>query len=311
MKSDVNTFLQIIKDGSLSSAAKNLYISQSAISNRIKLLEEELGVKLIYRHRGQKSVEMTEAGYQFLKLAEQMQSIEKDIVSLKHNALHCTITIGSVDSVNNFTFTPFYKQLIEDREDLYLELRTHHSNEIHDLISNQTIDIGFVFSRISTQTVKAQPLYSERMVLIVNRNSDYSDFLDAAELDRKNEVFLKWNPEYVQWHNQFWDEYEKPYISVNTGSMIKSFLPNHRRAWSIVPHSVALSLQCEQDISILSMIQEPPFQNCYQITSKYPKVSRIERIKLISNMLYEYLKTCTWIETVYAQDSKETGEIRG
>ena len=50
----LETYLNIIKTHSLTKTAENMFISQSAVSNRLISLEKELNVKLIDRSPGQK-----------------------------------------------------------------------------------------------------------------------------------------------------------------------------------------------------------------------------------------------------------------
>lgn len=50
----LETYLNIVKTHSLTKTAENMFISQSAVSNRLISLEKELNVKLIDRSPGQK-----------------------------------------------------------------------------------------------------------------------------------------------------------------------------------------------------------------------------------------------------------------
>jgi len=65
--SQIQSFVEAEKRGSFRKAAKTLYVSQSAVSNRIRLLETELGAELFYRFRN--GVVLTEAGRTFLPYA--------------------------------------------------------------------------------------------------------------------------------------------------------------------------------------------------------------------------------------------------
>ena len=56
-------FLEIASEKSISRAAKNLYLSQPTLSQQVIKLEEELGIPLLVRHS--KSVSLTDAGEQF------------------------------------------------------------------------------------------------------------------------------------------------------------------------------------------------------------------------------------------------------
>ena len=52
----LETYLNIVKTHSLTKTAENMFISQSAVSNRLISLEKELNVKLIERSPGQKGI---------------------------------------------------------------------------------------------------------------------------------------------------------------------------------------------------------------------------------------------------------------
>lgn len=68
----VRTFLAIIKRGSFSGAAQEMYMSQPAVTHRIKTLEEELGVALFLRDKSR--AVLTPAGQMFLKEAHLLES---------------------------------------------------------------------------------------------------------------------------------------------------------------------------------------------------------------------------------------------
>ena len=63
-------FLTIAEEGQITSAAKRLNIAQPPLSYHLKLLEEELGVKLV--ERGSRKIKLTDAGKILKNRAEQM-----------------------------------------------------------------------------------------------------------------------------------------------------------------------------------------------------------------------------------------------
>ena len=73
-ESEVLAFLSVVKNGTISSAAKELYLSQPALSRRLTLLEEQLGYTLLLHHKGQRYVELTQAGKSFVSLAQRWQA---------------------------------------------------------------------------------------------------------------------------------------------------------------------------------------------------------------------------------------------
>ena len=63
----VRTFLEVIASDSFAKAADRLFISQSAVSLRIKSLEEQLGRKVFIRSKA--GITLTPAGTQFIRYA--------------------------------------------------------------------------------------------------------------------------------------------------------------------------------------------------------------------------------------------------
>ena len=104
----IEAFLAVVNTNSLSKAAESLYVSQSSISKWICQLEEEIGVELIVRHKGQRSIELTASGKELVPLAEEWMNLHGQIIGMKeHN--RTSIRIVSVDSLNNTLMPPIYQ----------------------------------------------------------------------------------------------------------------------------------------------------------------------------------------------------------
>nr|WP_282433432.1 LysR family transcriptional regulator [Desulfosporosinus sp. OT] len=70
----MEAFLAVIKTGSITAAAKYLYVTQPALSRRIHTLESELGYSLIERKRGVRTIELTNQDKAFISVAEKWQA---------------------------------------------------------------------------------------------------------------------------------------------------------------------------------------------------------------------------------------------
>lgn len=108
-------FLAIAEEGQITSAAKRLHIAQPPLSQQLKLLETELGVKLV--ERGSRSIKLTDAG-ELLKIKAQ-QIIELsdsavDEITDFSKGLKGTLSIGMVSSSGisllNDKISDFHKQ---------------------------------------------------------------------------------------------------------------------------------------------------------------------------------------------------------
>ena len=69
-------FVVIVETGSLSAAAEKLCLAQSALSNQVRHLEEEYGAKLLLMGRGQRTLDLTDAGRVFFKQAQYLCAVE-------------------------------------------------------------------------------------------------------------------------------------------------------------------------------------------------------------------------------------------
>ena len=75
-------FVAVVETGSISAAARQLFLAQPAISASIKKLEGELNLPLL--HRRERGVALTEAGQQFLHHARQILQQSKDAKLAMH-----------------------------------------------------------------------------------------------------------------------------------------------------------------------------------------------------------------------------------
>lgn len=91
-------FYEISKTQSISSAAENLFISQPSLSNAISSLEKELNIKLLIRSKS--GVKLTEQGFEFLQLAQNIiGDIEKIYNLSDQKASEPQITLFALPSI--------------------------------------------------------------------------------------------------------------------------------------------------------------------------------------------------------------------
>lgn len=96
---NLKTLIEVVRTGSFSKAAENLYVTQSAVSRRIKSLEEEYGCPLL--NRSGVTIKPTEAGKVVIAEARKILAIEENLVRQLENiddrasmAFACTHPFG-------------------------------------------------------------------------------------------------------------------------------------------------------------------------------------------------------------------------
>lgn len=283
----IETFLAVVEFQNISLASQKLYLSQSTVSQRIQLLEQELGVKLFVRQRGHRNVYLTSHGQEFIPIAHQWISLWRNTQQLKEHRSYQLLTIGGIDLINNFTFVPLYQKILKNYPDIYLDIRTHHSTELYSLLEKRIIDIGFVVNQKRFPDIIATPVYKEDMYLVCHPDSNYYDGISPEKLSPSNEIFLRWNSDLEAWHDRYWANH-KPLMRVNTGFMLSHYLikPDY---WSIAPASCARLLKKTQNLTYYTLSSPPVPSTCYQITHRYPRESSALAIQQFSHEIFDFI----------------------
>ena len=286
----IDTFLAVYECRNLTAAARRLFSTQSTVSHRIALLEDEVGSTLFARGRGQRSVEPTAAGERFVELAHQWLALFDATGAVASQASRTEVVIGGADLINNFTFAPLYHSIVERYDDLRLRMRTHHSGELYEMVENRGADVGFVFARLNYPDVVATPLYREEMYVISSAKSGYGEHVRAAELPAEAEIFLQWSTNYAIWHNRLWPQ-RRHLIHASTGTQALGFLDVPGR-WAIVPWSLYESLGQRGDLVLSVLDERPPERTCYRIMRRGGSVAtRAEAVEAVNAEVDLYVQT--------------------
>ena len=269
---EIQTFLSVVQHTNIARAAHELYIGQGTASTRILHIEQELGVQLFFRQKGLKTVTLTPEGEYFLSIAQQMLSLMQRAEQIKNLLVFRELRISAVDTLNQFHFVQVYRGFMEHHPDIKFYLQTEHSTEIHQLIENQQIDMGFVFSLHKSPNVVATPLYTEKNVILYHKDCRFSQTHDFADLNPEDESYPTFGNDYDLWHQQRFPNSNIRKISIGTFSMLPNFidLPG---SWSILPQSLADILVKRNDKLVYDIITEnpPPARTAYILQYKYSK----------------------------------------
>lgn len=135
--------LSVYKERSFTKAAKRLNISQSAVSEQVKLLEEEIGFELF--HRTSRGIESTDRGRTFLYESERVIG---DLLSLSdtarrlRGALQDTLTIGMGSGMAQIFIPRMFTDLKNNLPGVRLEILTAPTKNIFNELHEERIDAG-------------------------------------------------------------------------------------------------------------------------------------------------------------------------
>ena len=123
MDQEILAFLEICRCKSISKAAEKLFISQSSLSTKIRILERRLGYSLFIRGKGSRSVMLTDKGEKFLGLAVKYQEILEKMLALGRDGGSEKLRISSMNSLGTHLLTPVYERFMAENPDIILEIK--------------------------------------------------------------------------------------------------------------------------------------------------------------------------------------------
>ncbi len=269
----IEAFLAIVATHNLTKAAEILHLTQSSVSQRLKTLEQELGVSLIERNRGLKQITLTPEGEEFILLAEKWNSLWRETQSLQSNPV-LSLAVGAVDSMNTYVLPDIYQKIVRDYPALRLKIVTGHSNELYDLMERQVIDVAFVLHERIVRNLNITPFSVEDMVVLRLASVTNQNTLVVAptDLDPHEEIRHDWFPAYQFWHDKWWDPIKPSHLFVTNGPMVLSLLKTSTQL-TIVPLSIARSATADGRYVMQRLSDPPPDRVCFKLTHKFLKPS--------------------------------------
>ncbi|WPC40019.1 LysR family transcriptional regulator [Clostridium sp. JS66] len=175
------TFVVLAETKNFSKTAEKLNIVQSTVSNRIQELEKYLDIDLFYRTN--KSVSLTQSGLYFLPYAKRIVTIEEEGLSALNNLNYKnTLKIGTVHSLYSGYVKKVAKKFMKLRPDISLEITINHTPNLLEMLSDNLIDIGFVFTLPKLNKFICLNKLKDEIILVAKNSTDFKDELLVKEL---------------------------------------------------------------------------------------------------------------------------------
>lgn len=164
-------FYQVAENLSFSQAAEKLYISQSAVSQNIKNLENELNTELFIRST--KKVELTKAGkilFEHIEpafnLIESGEKSIKEINALKRGEIH----IGANDTISKDFLLPYLNKFHQLFPEIQIQITNRTSSTCIELLQQNKVDL--IISNLPnpkiTEEMRVQKIYSFSDIFIAS-----------------------------------------------------------------------------------------------------------------------------------------------
>lgn len=191
-------FVTVVECQSFSEAAEQCFISQSAISQQIKALEETLEVQLI--HRGNRHFSLTPAGIFFYekskKIIQETEELKLHIQQSAYNKKH-TIKIGWLRGYNISRILYVINDMLKENEDLNLDIYYGNHDELFEKLKNKELDLVFNTTRsiLEEHYFLHETVFEHPALVAISSNSPLAkqEYIKAEELSNSTGVLIAGN----------------------------------------------------------------------------------------------------------------------
>lgn len=166
----IQYFLAVAEHLSFTKAAAALHVSQPALSQQVRQLEESLGAQLF--DRSGRTTRLTDAGDVYLLYARRAHQELREAKNAIHDV--SDLSRGSLRIAVTPTFTtylvgPLIEAFHSRHPKITVNLKEISQERIEELLLAGELDVGIAFDEINTPDIEAIPLLNETLALVVNR----------------------------------------------------------------------------------------------------------------------------------------------
>ncbi len=163
----LKVFCDVVETKSFSTAASQNFVTQSAVSQQVRMLEERYGRRLLERTRG--NVQLTPAGevlYQASKEIVQRYQEMESLLQASAKVVGGTVRVATVHSIGLYELSSSLKRYLKAFPQVHLQLEYSRSSKIYEDAFRGNIDLGIVAYPSRRPGITILPFRQDRLVLV-------------------------------------------------------------------------------------------------------------------------------------------------
>lgn len=191
----IKTFIEVKNCRHFGKAAENLYLTQAAVSSRIRHLEQYFGVELFTRTRN--NIQLTPAGERLVSYAEsliQTLGMAKQDVALSSGQVAQISIAGTPNTWDTYIHDAISKiYALQPEISLVAEIlaREHITRQLLE----RTLDVAILFDPPKVEELKIEHLHTFELVLVSTINEQ-----DIANSASMRYIMVDWGTSFNAWH---------------------------------------------------------------------------------------------------------------
>ncbi|MCC0637733.1 MULTISPECIES: LysR family transcriptional regulator [unclassified Clostridioides] len=254
-------FISVAENLSFTKTAEKFYISQTAVTQQIKALEEKINVTLFTRSK--RHVELTPAGKVFLSEARTIIKNINDAIEKTQQFAHGsfgTLSIGILIGYEKNKFQQYLKEFSNTYPNISMEICTNEITELLNLVKNNFMDLAFVINPENQPLKDFEYKTVERYSLVALLPHGHplcnEDSIDLIELQHEKFIFVKETGDEYGQKSMIQNRYREAGFVPNVVQRSNDFntiesLVASNMGISILPSFCVVDTMIKQDIAIV------------------------------------------------------------
>ena len=209
----LRTFLDLAQTRHFGHTSERLFVTQSAVSARIKQLEDILGVKLFLREP--RDVQITTAGRRLVPYASTIVSTWTQArmkVAVEGND-GISVSIGAVGSLWDAVLQDWFNQSCNSFPNISFSVHIESNGSLLQNVTNGSLDVVFLFDPITSPSMCITPITDVKIRLYTTL--DISESYESILKSRY--ILVDWGTQFIAQHDQLLGASIIPHVTVAQG----------------------------------------------------------------------------------------------
>jgi LysR family transcriptional regulator, flagellar master operon regulator len=217
---DINvarTFLEVVKTGSFVNAAANLNLTQTAVSARIRVLEQNLDRKVFIRNKA--GARLTPAGEQFFRFATSLVQVwdrARRAVAIAPGR-KAIVTIGAELSQWNPLMREWLLWTRRECPDIAISAHIDSADRLMEQVQEGALDLAILYAAPVRPGVVSELLFEERLVLVRTSPTD-------QPLQPEDHVHVDWGEDFAASYHAAFPNSGGGVVSISYGPLALDYV---------------------------------------------------------------------------------------
>lgn len=211
------TFLEIVKAGSFVNAGANLNLTQTAISARIRVLEDQLERPLFIRSRA--GAKLTPAGEQFLRFATtlvQTWDRARRAVALPEGKA-TVVALGAELSLWSPLIRHWLLWVRRECPEFAIDAQIAGPEELINRVQDGSLDVAVLYAAPRAPGIVAELLFEEKLVMVRTT-------FGHEQLEQQEQVRISWGDEFAERYRAAFPDVPSPVVSISHGPLALEYI---------------------------------------------------------------------------------------